>query len=175
MSVDLFLYSPRRDVPTRRQLWTLLEKKGWQVLFVSDWPNTTIAEEGRLSNDLLIGCENAEGIAEVRALLSKGDVKAVDALLGQERFGNCALSIESPCEVDEDQIAETAEAIGKEAAGLMRQARTLYSLTWKGASTGKSGYLANEVWRILGKLCGGLLEDPQTGEGFIASAEEDSG
>jgi hypothetical protein len=134
--------------------------------------NNTIAEDGTLGDDLIIGCEDAEGVAEGKALLLKGDREAAEALLGQERFGGCALSIESPCELDDEQVTEVAEAIGEEAAGVMRQAQTLYWLTFKGMSTVRSGHLADHAWRMLGQLCGGLMDDPQTGEGFIARVGE---
>lgn len=170
MSVCLFHYSPSAIIPHRTEVRAGLASQGWHLLFVSNWWNLTIADEGEVDQDLIIGCKKTEGITELSDLFARNDRTDIENLLATKPFGNCGISIDKSVILDETEVKKRSKRWSTEAIASLRAAKVLYYVEFKGASTANSGNLAGDLWRLLGKMFGGLLEDPQTGRATVVAA-----
>jgi hypothetical protein len=77
------------------------------------------------------------------------------------------VNVQGPCDIGDDEIDEIISDGNQSAGHILRKSRTLYAITFKGMSSANSGYLAEDTWRALGELCGGVLDDPQSGRYFV--------
>ncbi|MCB9850794.1 MAG: hypothetical protein H6817_08825 [Phycisphaerales bacterium] len=179
MSVELFTYSGRSEVVERAALARQLQREGWDVLFVANWPDTELVVQGPCADDLIIGCKPTSDFAPIHNLILKKDSHEIEKLLGDHRYANCAMEIESPYDFsanyDDDDIDDLASDLGSEAVQAMKQAATMYCVRVHGMQNELSSYLQLAVWKSLGALCGGLMENPQTGETYILHADPSLG
>jgi hypothetical protein len=152
MSTDFSIYAPRPDAVTHAELHAAAQSQGWHLLVMH---KRVIVEPSDKPLKLqatydVYGAKTPALLAKARAALTTKDgYKLLDALydkgLNSLYFG---VYVVDPDEVTVD------DKFQEEAA----QAKFLYGFN------GHGGPLQVALWKALGGITGGLLENPQSGE-----------
>lgn len=173
MSYDLFIYSYSSESVLKEKLKEKLASQGWSIACLSpDAFQGTVSMpilplQGPMEFNLtLIGWKTKRKQARViERLVAQFDVKGLEKL-PRSLFGGCALYITTPyCWADDfgdEDPTELEDTWGQAKLEARKKARTHYSLTVHGAQGQVSFDLQDAVWRAIGELQGGLLENPQS-------------
>src|SRR5262245_35823524 len=163
MSIDLTVYSERPEPVQRAALAQALQRKGWHALFIDQGSMQELGA-GAVDLDLVYGAKNAPVLKTVKDLLAGGAEQQLEALFADEEVGGCAVSATVPFDAGEEFGDELDAEVGPEIAQKILRAKSYYHI---GTSAGRSDVafrFQEAVWKTLGELVGGLLEDPQTGK-----------
>ena len=100
----------------------------------------------------------------VDAALRARDFGAIESLAADGQTATFALEVTTDYEVDAEELEELVQAEELSHAEALKRARLLINITLSGSSHAINGHFAEAVWQTLGAICGGLLDDPQTGK-----------
>ena len=131
MSVEVFLYSERREVVERSLLKRQLEQEGWKSLFLASWPDVQLVSEGPCVDDLIVGCKLSTDLMPIQDLIQEKDLDGIEQLLGEECFANCALSTECPYEFSAtyhgEELYDLIRELGSEPVEAMKRVNAIPS------------------------------------------------
>lgn len=161
MSVDLCVYVKGPARLTRRALVDALRAVGWHAVFVDD-SSTALPPDEEIAHDTLIAARSAEVCESARLALASDDHKRWASLSQENEIGSLWLSYDAEFSAEEvwpaKELRRLEAAGGKAFAGKLRDSDAEYVL-----NSGSGCTVMDEVWRVLGQLTGGLMDDPQTG------------
>lgn len=169
MSVDLLVYSERREPVQRSALEEALRKRGWHCIFLEP-DHLTELRDGPLDGDVVYGTKDASLPAKLRETLAK-DKNQLEDFFEEGAVVGCGITAVVPFNPREEFGADFETQAGPAIAGEIFKANSLYNVHASGGHTELSFEFQEVVWKVLGALVGGLLEDPQTGEYRRCSAE----
>jgi hypothetical protein len=175
MGVDLHVYTANESLVSSDELRRQLRSQGWDVRFVLD-PGIKPLEqppEGPLVDTLdVIGWDASSPTAQqVADAIDSGDLKRLNEYYAERLAGSCGYVAHNDYDFDkelaredEDLRDEILEEIDPQHLEAMRRAKVKYWLCVRIRSSNLSYRFLETVWRAVGQLRGGLLEDPQSGE-----------
>jgi hypothetical protein len=175
MGVDLYMYTDNDLLITSGELRGQLRSQGWDVRYVRDTGTRPLEQlpEGPLDDTLdVLGWESSSphGL-KVGDAIDSGDLKGLEECNAQGYVGSCGFVAQCSFDFekelareDEETREEILEEIEPAHLEAMRSAKLRYWLCVRIRSSNLSYRFLNVVWRAVGQLRGGLLEDPQSGE-----------
>jgi hypothetical protein len=177
MGADLYVLSPQEAILTSEELRRELRSQGWEVRFLVDQPQPELepADEGPLTDllDVMGWPASSDKGPLVADAIDRRDMSTVQRLYHEGVVGTCGYGVvgyyvyeEEPFdEFDEDdEEFEDDEPIDPRCLEAMKQAKTKYALRVRARSSNQSYKFLNVVWEAIGRLRGGVLVDPHTGE-----------
>jgi len=170
MSVDLFVYSERPEPVPRAALAEALRRKGWHAIFLDQEHMKEVAG-GALGNDLVYGTKKAAVLDRLRGLLKKGDDPKLEELFENEDAGGCGVYATGAFDPHAEMGEDLEGQVGPEIAGHLLKAKSHYTVGTAAGRTELSSEFQNTVWKTLGEVAGGVLEDPQTGEYLLSGPQ----
>jgi len=162
MSVDLMVYSRRPEPLQREALGKALRDKGWHSLFLEP-EHLTEARGGTLDQEVVFAAKNTSDLEQLQKVLA-GDRNKLETLFEEGKVGGCGVSAAVPFNPRDEFGDGLEKQVGGVIAEEILNANSLYNVTSSGGQTDLSAEFQEVVWKTLGALVGGLLEDPQTGE-----------
>ncbi len=175
MSLDLFVNSARERVASREEIRDALRARGWEIRFLTDWFTFAPADEAEpIGNEDVVGWQSDWGnAAELRRLCAARDMKAIEAhFQAGHSLAGCALNVTAPDPYVLEEGGYTEEQLRRElgsaATDVLLARKSHYYLRTSGGRSVESVWLQYDLWHALGEVTGGLMEDPQSGEGGFA-------
>ena len=165
MSIAFYIFSPNHAAPSKDTITQALHLKGWHVVFV----------EGRemkestariLDYALLYGARSAKLLAQLKDLLRTGDEAAMDGLFENEEAAGCEISVKAPFDAREGYGEDGLEEFPHEVLEQVASGKSHYCIRTSAGRSRTSFDLQEAVWKSVGQLVDGLLEEPQMGEFF---------
>lgn len=177
MSIGLNIYGKRRL--TREELAEAMatvelpEELRWELRFVRDWDALQFDSGGAMQSQIVVGWHpQAKSAGEVRKAIERKDAAALKRLFREEAYGLAHLSVTDPADDDWAALTdpEFLESVPAEHREAVKQATTWYEIETFASRNETSWELQEQLWRMIGVLTDGVMEDPQEGE-FEAAAE----
>ena len=166
MSIELNVYSNEpvldRDRVIEESLFEELPAElKWEVRF-PDVPS------GPLSSGMVVGWrpESPNG-AKILAALDSQNERALDDLSGENQVASVYLSVVTAADEEEwDDIIESASetVTDRKHRKYLESAEVFYSVETSARRNGLSIKFQEQLWRLIGVLSHGLMEDPQEEE-----------
>jgi hypothetical protein len=160
MSVDLFVYSVKSNGPKTGELVANLARKRWHTVLL-DPSGSKESPTGFLKNHLIYGARTSDFLKEVRDLVRQRRKRELERSLQSEAVAYCELTA-SPSH----PLEQVDGTLPPKVAKALMTAKTCYGLRTAAGRSLASVELQTAVWEMIGKLTGGLLEDPQEGSYF---------
>jgi len=182
MSIDLNVYA-KREVLTREMLARecnspdLPEEMRWEVVFLPSGPESPNPDlKGELTEDQQVAGWpiTSKQAGEIRSAFLRNDRQTLDRLYEGGVYGQVDVFLATSGS-DEWNVNDPdyLEGIPKEYQAVMGRATCRYSLETHARRNNLSLDLQQFLWRMIGALTYGLLEDPQEG-GYEDRAEDES-
>ncbi|MCZ2109308.1 MAG: hypothetical protein LC118_07060 [Dehalococcoidia bacterium] len=167
MSYGVYLYSPSDELPDLRRVQRNLLLNGWASHF-RDAASGIGRVAGAVANSTVFGWPaQSARFAEARDAVASADDGHVMTLLQQEAITSCALTIIRPYslsgEATSDELREMREEAGPRNFTAMQRARTHYAFESSHGSNPLAVPFQLVLAALFAALCGGLVEDPQSG------------
>jgi hypothetical protein len=183
MSIELNVHA-NREVLTRELLSRecnspdLREEMRWEIVFLRvEDGSADFDQNGKLKDDQKVAGWpiSSKTAAEVRDAFARKDKQALARLYQAEAYGqvDLFLFIKESDEWDGDD-PDYLEGIPEEHLLAVKQATCRYSLETHASRNDVSLGFQQFLWRMIGVLTYGLLEDPQEGE-YVNCAEDATG
>jgi len=167
MSYSVNVYTDSTSVPTLRRVRGNLVLNGWQTRLLDSETHRPIGGRN-LKPCLIVGwpTPSPREAAIVRAADAL-DQPTLDRLYASNDITSCRLYVERPyrleSEATPEELGELREEVGARAFRAMCAARALYILESYAGRNSLAIDFQLLVAALLGALCGGLIEDPQSG------------
>lgn len=164
MSCDFFVYSESGQAVSRSELTSAMRAVGWDIVFVDDFHKMSLAQGDRVSEyEIIVGWEtDPEVAAKVQGLLANRDREGLEKLFEEMTLGGCEIYVnENERDEDEECIPDDIRPDHRRA---LENAKLSYYLRTAAGRSPLSFVLQDVVWRAIGKVTRGLVEDPQTGK-----------
>ena len=169
MSISLFIYSP--DPPLEREAIIaacrnkqLSNDLQWELAFL-DHDGTVGPDTGTLRSQRILGWRpGANETADMRTLLATDNRAAIDDLYSNHEIAAVMLEVatrdQDEWPIDDELVEQTLPQFRDDVAN----AHTWYDLETDAHRNRLSFKLQEQLWRIIGVLSNGLMEDPQDGQ-----------
>jgi len=168
MSYTVQVFSPQAEPLLKEHLKTEIERRGFAIAFCA-YARTIkefASDEGPLSAgfEILVGCETDSAYAgQFKRIGQTRNITALRGMLAAVQVCQCAISCQVPYDIgddwDEEEIEELLESSEPEYVEALRRARSEYSVQANIFAGGVE--FAAVVWRAIGAIVGGMLEDAQ--------------
>lgn len=166
MSTDLLVYSPAGTVLACEELSSLIQPKGWTLLFVEGAGPYRFPNTGPFADGYVYGVRRSDVALRLQDLLSREDDDGIEKLGEEEDIGGCEYLAVTPYSFAEQQgeeaLANWIRGGDAELEHALRGAKVEYTLTIRGTNT-ESGSLQVHLARGLASATRGLLCCPQSG------------
>jgi hypothetical protein len=136
---------------------------GWRAALVRPG-GKVLLDTGRLKNEIVVACRKRGDYTPMVRKLRSGAEKELDEAYRRGRVGSCGVSVSMGGEDPGDY-----NPLGEEIVSRMNASRATVRIE---TTTGRSRIslkLQDAVWKAVGRMAAGMLEDPQTGEFWIVS------
>ncbi len=167
MSLDFFVFAVGKPI-RRPAVAASLEKAGFLVWFAGESDRLHELPDGAVGEDLVLGVTRAELRTEVSRCLAEGDRPALDRMWEAGDLASCIVYTSHPYsaveEFGQEEIEALAARLPASVVEAMRAATTHYYVRTSAGRSTMSVDLQVAVWRAIGAVSGGLMEDPQGGE-----------
>lgn len=181
MSIELNIYS-FRPVLSRETLARecrspdLPKDMRWEIFFIRPAEDQADPDQiGPLTGDQrIVGWNDLlKDVGQLRAAIVGNDKKILDQMYESEAYASVDLSVLTPDSAEWTSLAEpdALEGIPEKFQDTIRKSSSFYILRTHACRNDQSLELQQHLWRMIGVLTGGIIEDPQEGE-VVDCAEE---
>lgn len=148
-------------------LQAYLQTRGWQVFFASDDGSLDPFDGVSIGDSVALGWHVSSSDSElVSDCLFRKNEPAVNALYDQDTIGSVAIFVDNNYKANPaalDEMKRISKATDKVIDRVSRS-DLQYTLRTAAGRNALSLQLQEEIWRSLGSLTEGVLENPQTGK-----------
>jgi hypothetical protein len=171
LSISVIVYSP--DPPLERDLLVrtcsnagLPDHLRWEIAFVGDDGALRPVQEGAMTSETIFGWRQDKNAAAVRAAIEGGDRAAVDAFYADDLVAAVWVDVRTRADAswDDEELEEAASVASEAHRKEISSAATMYVVETSARRNDVSLDFQNLIWRSIGVLSNGLMEDPQEGE-----------
>ena len=170
MSYDLFIYSDNDKAVAKEELKSELEKQGWKIAFLSGSADAILKAQGPMEESVVVAGWDADDkeVAQFEALASQGNIRELMKLAGEsEAAVGCVVYVTIPYDYaagyDVEELEEFKEMNSPDYIEAVSKAKSHYYVRTAAGRSPLSFDYQEQVWRVIGDLAGGLIEDPQEG------------
>ncbi len=171
MSYDLVLSSPSDRAASRCALIEELRERGWYAVI----PRERDSGSDALSSGDVYAARKERDAGLLSQALEQDRVEALAPLFEQGALALCTISVKVPYsvreELESDELRELLDEGPQEVTAALLGARSRYFITTSAGRTEASLELQMAVWKALGDLVLGILEDPQEGTSLLATPD----
>lgn len=165
MSYGINVWSKSEKILDRKQIREKMRGYGWEILFQQGFSSPTIAVEGPVEDEIIVGWRPDDTDFEhVRRAIESSDRRALDFLYESEALVGCEIWVENPYDIDPGELEEMAEHKSPEEIEIIRAARSRYSVSTSAGQGPDSMEFQEYAARSIAELTDGWVEDPQSGE-----------
>lgn len=164
MSYRMEIFSPQEKPLLKEQLKAVMKRRGFAIAFCAyDYKIKDFAsDEAPLDDEIIVACDiSGSHVEQFKEIVQARDVVALNEMIAANQVYSCVLSSHVPYEADEEEIEELLEDSDPEYIEALQKSSSFYSLRVN-ISTDGAGFAAI-VWRAIGEIVGGMLEDGQEG------------
>lgn len=169
MSYGLHVYSKSAEILRRESLREKMNSRGWDVLFQQGFAHPAVAVDGPMEDEVIVGWRSGEcSLERARGLIESSDSRALDELYRNQTLVGSEIWVECPYEIDPQELEDMAEFKSPEELGIVRSAKSHYSVSTAAGRTPASLEFQEHVARSIAELTQGWVDDPQSGESGTA-------